>query len=146
MDIMRVLPFGDREHFYVKSHDLIRHPYVSPFYATYEHFPPMLVQTGTAERLYDEGKRCAKSHRVANAGRHTPTRLEIYEEMPHVWQALTFLPSAKEALRRTSLFIVDVWQHASNNSDNNAANNTATALKDWYLKIDTHGKATTLPW
>jgi hypothetical protein len=101
-------------------------------------------QTGSAERLFDECIQCAKKHRAANRNRNVPTRLEIYEEMPHVWQAFTHLLTSKEATRRTSLFIIDAWQRAATNSNNN--NNPNIKMKDWCLKIDSNGKAKTIPW
>ncbi|KAI8048696.1 Alpha/Beta hydrolase protein [Syncephalis plumigaleata] len=144
MNIMRVQPFDGRDHFYVKSLDLLRNPYVSPLFGNYENLPPLLVQTGTAERLFDECVQCAKKHRAANRNKDVPTRLEIYEEMPHVWQALTHLPMAKEATQRTSLFILDVWQRASTGNNNGA--NLNNKMKDWHLNIDINGKAKATAW
>lgn len=43
VDIPRGQLFDGREHFYVKSLELLRNPYVSPLFGNYENLPPILV-------------------------------------------------------------------------------------------------------
>jgi len=98
-------------------------PYVSPLFAeSLGGLPPILVQTGDIEKFRDESIYLA--HKAANPEKYnfpyynaekfkkspykTPTKvvLEVYEEMPHVFQIFGDIhPSSQTAVNRTSEFI-----------------------------------------
>ncbi len=60
-------------------------PLVSPVHADFtQGFPPALIQVGTRELLLSDAVRLHRALRAA--GR--PSRLEVYEGMPHVFQPL----------------------------------------------------------
>ncbi|KAI9592833.1 Alpha/Beta hydrolase protein [Syncephalis fuscata] len=128
-----------REHFYVHKRSLMHSPYVSPLFGDADRLAPILVQTGAGERLIDECLEYGRKVNTANLKSGTPTRLEIYEEMPHVWQLFSFLPSAKEAIRRTALFVIDAQQRAINN-------NSPIKMKGWCVQVDSNGQAKTISW
>nr|CAG8598023.1 12083_t:CDS:2 [Entrophospora candida] len=108
----------DRLHLYV-SNEGAAIPYVSPLLAeSLGGLPPILVQAGDGEKLRDECIYLA--HKAANPGKYNlpyyhaekfekspykaPTKvvLEIYEEMPHVFQ---FSILANVSLKRSVEFI-----------------------------------------
>ena len=60
-------------------------PYVSPAYGTYsDAFPPVLIQCGTREILLSDSVRLYQSIRAGGGD----AVLDVYEGMPHVFQAL----------------------------------------------------------
>lgn len=58
-----------------------RHPLASPVFANLRGLPPLLIQVGTAEVLYDDSINLDAAARAAGVDSH----LEIWEEMVHVW-------------------------------------------------------------
>ncbi|MGQ0621938.1 MAG: alpha/beta hydrolase [Panacagrimonas sp.] len=74
---------------------------VSPLYADFRGLPPLLVQVGSTEMLLDDSRRTAT--RAHEAG--VDVCLEVWDRMPHVFQALPMLPQAHEAGRRIVDFI-----------------------------------------
>ena len=64
-------------------------PLASPYYADLQGLPPLLVQVGTAEVLLDDSLRLAD--RAKEAG--VDVTLEVWDDMPHVWQAFAIFPS-----------------------------------------------------
>lgn len=76
-------------------------PSVSPLYADFEGFPPMLIQAGGIEMLRDDSVRVAERAHAAGV----PVELEIWEQMPHVFQAIPLLPQAAAASQRIMAFI-----------------------------------------
>ncbi|TPX30295.1 hypothetical protein SmJEL517_g06118 [Synchytrium microbalum] len=84
-----------------------QHPLISPVYADPSGFPPTLIQAGDAEMLRDETlmlahKIASCNPKVAEAGF---VRHELYRDMPHVFQAFLWLPSARCAIRNIANFI-----------------------------------------
>jgi epsilon-lactone hydrolase len=76
--------------------------YASPARASLVDLPPVLLQVGSTELLLDDA---ALVHRkiLAAGGRST---LEVYEDVPHVWQMLYGLvPEARAALKSAADFI-----------------------------------------
>lgn len=70
----------------------VRHPYISPLFGDYtKAFPPTLVQAGTRELLLSEAIR---EYQAIRGGGHVAV-LDLYEGMPHVFQAL--LPDTPES-------------------------------------------------
>ena len=78
-----------------------RNPHISPLYADLHGLPPLLIQAGTAEMLYDDAARLAK--RAAAAG--VQVEFEAWENMVHVWQFMyAFDPDAQQAIARIGRF------------------------------------------
>jgi acetyl esterase/lipase len=66
-------------------------PLISPLFADLAGLPPMLIQVGEAETLLDDSVMFAA--KAADAG--VDVTLEVWDEMPHVWQF--FAPMLDEA-------------------------------------------------
>ncbi|HMS53653.1 MAG TPA: alpha/beta hydrolase, partial [Chitinophagales bacterium] len=80
----------------------VQHPYVSPLYGHLEGLPPLLLQVGTAEVLLDDSLSFAKKARKAG----NDIKLEIWDDMPHVWQFFwPIIPEAEEALNSIAAFV-----------------------------------------
>jgi acetyl esterase/lipase len=79
---------------YVPSPDLYTHPDVSPLFADFAGFPPLLLQAGSSEILRDEAVRTAQ--RAHDAG--VDVELELWPETPHAFQMASFLPEAVQAM------------------------------------------------
>ncbi|KAJ3301741.1 hypothetical protein HDV03_000447 [Kappamyces sp. JEL0829] len=92
---------GNRLHYYAPDH-LLKTPYVSPLFADLSDLPPMLIQVGQAEKLYDEdvafaGRVCGSSSRV---------QLEEYSAHVHVFQIFaSFNHGADVAMKRAGRWI-----------------------------------------
>ena len=70
-------------------------PLASPYYADLRGLPPLLLQVGTAEVLLDDSLRLAD--RAKEEG--VDVTLEVWDDMPHVWQAFaSFLPKPEKPL------------------------------------------------
>jgi acetyl esterase/lipase len=95
VDLM-VLPDRLKEtaDWYANGADL-RHPHLSPLHGDYERLPPLLIQVGDAEVLLDDATRVAAIARAAGVD----VTLEVWDEMPHVFQAFVgLLPEADQAV------------------------------------------------
>ena len=78
-----------------------RTPLAAPLYADLRGLPPLLIQVGTWETLYDDATRIAERAREAGV----QVILEPWEEMIHVWQLFASVPEAREATERIAGFI-----------------------------------------
>jgi acetyl esterase/lipase len=79
-------------------------PSVSPLYAGLAGLPPLLIQVGTAEVLYDDSVRLAELARAAGV----EVSFEAWEDMIHVFQAFgALLPEAGEAIGKIGDFLRD---------------------------------------
>ncbi|MEA3221998.1 MAG: alpha/beta hydrolase [Thermodesulfobacteriota bacterium] len=77
-------------------------PLAAPLYADLTGLPPMLIQVGTSEVLFDDSTRLAE--RARDAG--VDVILEPWEEMIHIWQFFaSILPEGQEAIGRIGKFI-----------------------------------------
>jgi monoterpene epsilon-lactone hydrolase len=74
---------------------------VSPLNADLRDLPPLLLQVGTTETLYDDSRRLAE--RAEAAGVHVV--LEENEGLLHVWHLFANLPEAAEAVGRAEAFL-----------------------------------------
>ncbi len=81
--------------------DLIDHPYVSPVLGDFAGLPPLFFQVSNTEILLDDSRRCAERARAAGV----PAEVEIWDRMPHGWQALSFTPESGRAIGRLADFI-----------------------------------------
>lgn len=76
-------------------------PDVSPLFADFQGLPPLLFQASESEMLRDDSMRAAaKAHACGVA-----VELELWEGLPHVFQALPTLPQAHAALDSIVRFI-----------------------------------------
>jgi monoterpene epsilon-lactone hydrolase len=79
-----------------------RTPLAAPIYANLTGLPPLLIQVGTAEVLYDDAVRLtekAKSDGVQVVQ-------ETWEDMIHMWHFFPMLPEAQQALGKIGEFII----------------------------------------
>ena len=81
--------------------DLLRHPYVSPKFGEFTGLPPLLFQVGSTEILLDDSTDCAAKARAAGVA----AEVEIWDGMPHGWQAMPFVPESRRAVDRLGDFI-----------------------------------------
>lgn len=72
----------------------------SPLFGDFRGLPPLLLQAGSEEVLLDDSVRTAA--RAHSAG--VDVTLEIWERMPHVFQAMPVLPQAAAAAKRIVRF------------------------------------------
>ncbi|WP_338468377.1 alpha/beta hydrolase [Novosphingobium sp. ZN18A2] len=66
-----------------------RNPVASPIHADLSGLPPLLIQVGSAEILYDDAIRVARAAGAAG----TRVTLEVWPKMIHVWHVFAFLLS-----------------------------------------------------
>ena len=92
-------PIGGRYGMYVGDADP-RSPLLSPVYADYSGFPPLLIQVGTRERLLSDSVRLARQAR--NHG--VDVELDVWDGMWHVWQDTPDVPEAEQACRELAGF------------------------------------------
>lgn len=79
-----------------------RIPEASPVFADLTGLPPLLIQAGSTELLFDEAM-CLHQKALRSS---VDSTLRIYAGVPHVWQMFTFLmPEAGAALREIAAFI-----------------------------------------
>jgi acetyl esterase/lipase len=79
-----------------------RTPLASPLHAELAGLPPLLVQVGTAETLYDDAARLAERAEAAGVD----VTLEPWEDMIHVFQAFAgMLPEGERAIDRLGEFV-----------------------------------------
>jgi epsilon-lactone hydrolase len=78
-----------------------RIPLASPFYADLEGLPPLYIQTGSHEVLFDDARHFAE----AAKGYGVPIELEVFEGMTHDWHLFHFIvPEARDAVQKLGLF------------------------------------------
>jgi epsilon-lactone hydrolase len=77
-------------------------PLTSPLRADLHGLPPLFVQVGSIKTLLDDAK--ALTYRPRTAG--VQVELEVWEDMPHVWQLFApMLPEAQQAIARIGGFV-----------------------------------------
>lgn len=81
--------------------ELTDHPYVSPVMGDFTGLPPLLFQVSNTEILLDDSRRCAERARAAGV----PAEVDVWDRMPHGWQALSFTPESGRAISRLADFI-----------------------------------------
>ena len=86
---------------YLPEGDL-RAPLVSPLFADLTGLPPLLIQVGTEEALFDDATRFDAAARTAGVD----VTIEVGNGMVHVWQAFAWLvPEAKESIASIGAFV-----------------------------------------
>ncbi len=79
-----------------------RTPLAAPLYADLSGLPPILIQVGTAETLFDDAARLAERARKAGVN----VEYEPWEGMIHVWQIFApMLDEGREAIGRIGEFV-----------------------------------------
>jgi acetyl esterase/lipase len=86
---------------YVPSPHLYMNPEVSPIFGEFAGFPPLFFQAGSTELLRDEATRTADKAHAAGVD----VELELWPDLPHVFQAAHFLPEAALALSHIARFV-----------------------------------------
>lgn len=87
--------------FYCHNEDA-SNPLISPLFADLSGFPPMLVQVGTEEVLFDDATRLVENAKKVKC----PVELQVWQDMPHVHQlAHKFVPEARAAVRGAAMFL-----------------------------------------
>lgn len=80
-------------------------PLISPLFADVKGFPPTLIQVGGHEVLFDDSIRMAQKMNKAGV----QVRLEIYENMMHVWQFFGgIVPEANQAIGEIGEFVKSI--------------------------------------
>ncbi len=75
--------------------------YASPVFGNLRDFPPIMVHAGSLEVLKDDASRIGE----LAASSHVPVSVEVYDGMPHVFQAFPSIPESKVSLARLGQFI-----------------------------------------
>lgn len=84
-------------------------PLISPVFADLSGLPPLLIQVGSTEVLRSDAERLAVKAREAGV----PCRLQVWENMMHVFQALAgWVPEASLAVREIGAFVEDAVARA----------------------------------
>lgn len=80
-------------------------PLLSPVYADYHGFPPLLLHASTDEVLRDDALRVASRARASGV----MVRQRLWRRVPHVWQFLSaVLPEARESVGDAAAFMREV--------------------------------------
>ena len=76
-------------------------PLVSPINGNFAGLPPMYVQVSDSEMLLDDSLRLARRAHIYDV----EVSVDIWRKVPHVWQAMSFLPESREALEKAGAYI-----------------------------------------
>jgi epsilon-lactone hydrolase len=77
-------------------------PLISPIYADFHGFPPLLIQVGSDEVLLDDARMLAEKAKSSGVD----VTLKIWDEMWHVWPALgDLIPESKKSFEEIRNFI-----------------------------------------
>ena len=86
---------------YYAGEDKTTSPLISPLYADLKGLPPLLIQVGSDEILLDDAKQFADKARTAGVD----VTLEIWDEMFHVFQLVSFLPETQNAVNHIAEYL-----------------------------------------
>lgn len=79
-------------------------PYISPVFGKFEDLPPMMIQVGTEEVLYDDSTRVVRG--IESAGGSVEFR--PWQDMMHVWHLLAGVaPEAEEGIAELATYIAE---------------------------------------
>lgn len=76
-------------------------PYASPVFGSMRDFPPIMIHAGSREILRDDASRLGELAAAANVR----VSVEVYDGMPHLFQAVGTSNDAKVSLNRLAQFI-----------------------------------------
>ena len=84
-----------------------RTPLASPLYADLRGLPPLLIQVGTSETLYDDSTRLDERARAAGVD----ATIQVWEEMVHVWHLFApILPEGQQGIDAIGEYLRERWQ------------------------------------
>jgi acetyl esterase/lipase len=84
------------------SENNLRNPLVSPIYADFHNFPPLLIQVGSDEVLLDDARTLAEKAKADGVD----VTLKIWAGMFHAWSALGgMIPESKKAFEEIKQFV-----------------------------------------
>ncbi|MGY5874828.1 MAG: alpha/beta hydrolase [Candidatus Thorarchaeota archaeon] len=78
-------------------------PRISPLYADVDFLPPLLLQVGMNEMLYDQGKLFVGKAKVAGVD----ATLQEFPDMVHGWHGMA-IPEANDAIEKIGSFVRDI--------------------------------------
>jgi salicylate hydroxylase len=81
-----------------------RNPLASPVYGDFRGLPPLLIQVGENEALYDDATRMAAAARRDGV----EVELDTYSDTVHAFPIFDFLPESAAALARIATFTASV--------------------------------------
>jgi len=84
-------------------------PLVSPVFGDFRGLPPILAQVGSTEVLLDDTRRVG----ARATGQGVDFRVEVWDQVPHVWHMVPFLPETRAAVGRIGKFIGECTQAAA---------------------------------
>jgi acetyl esterase/lipase len=100
--ILRPQRLGAVVQAYLQSRAAVDDPYVSPLFGELQGLPPLMLQVGEAEVLFDDSTRFAGKAGAAGVA----VNLEAWPDMPHVFQMFApYLPQASGALASIGEFV-----------------------------------------
>jgi monoterpene epsilon-lactone hydrolase len=80
----------------------LTHPYISPVFADLHGLPPILIQVGTEEILYNDSSRLEQNARLAGV----PVTMETWQGMWHVFQGFApYVPESNQAITKIGAFL-----------------------------------------
>ena len=88
---------------YAAGHPL-NHPLLSPLFADLRGLPPVLLQVGSEEILFDDSTRLAEDARAAGVA----VTLQTWEGLFHVFQMFSFLPETARAVEHVAKFLSNI--------------------------------------
>lgn len=83
-------------------------PLASPLYADLTGFPPLLLQVSDTEILLADSTRLVEKARSVGVD----AQLQLYQDLPHVWQIFSYLPEASHSLNRAAARIQEWTRRA----------------------------------
>jgi monoterpene epsilon-lactone hydrolase len=88
---------------YVGEQGDVHDPLAAPLYADLTGLPPLFIQVGNAETLLDDATRVTERAEAVGVD----VTLQIWDEMPHVWQWFApILPEGQEAIDKIGEFVL----------------------------------------
>lgn len=89
---------------FLGGRDAAQTPLASPHFADLSGLPPVLIQVGTSEVLYDDSARLAEQINAAGGN----ATLEPWEDMIHIFQIFApMLPEGQQAIERIGEFVLE---------------------------------------
>ena len=86
----------------------LNHPLLSPLFADLRGLPPVLLQAGGAEILFDDATRLTAAARAAGMA----VTLQTWEGLFHVFQMFSFLPETARAVAQVTEFVASLPEPA----------------------------------
>ncbi len=87
---------------YCPDHDR-GNPLISPLFGKWDGLPPLLFHAGSTEMLLDDSVRAHDRARQAGVA----AGIEVWRSAPHVFHLISWLPEARDAMRKLADFIAE---------------------------------------